>query len=127
MVDPSRPLVWIGRSEKDFFRFPKRVRSAFLIGLDSARSGEREISGAKPLTQGILKGLGVIELVEDFEGDTYRVVFTVRLTEVLAVLHAFKKKSKTGIATPRHEIRLIRVRYREAVRVHSRAAHRKRR
>lgn len=126
MVDPSRPLVWIGRSEKDLKRFPERVQDVFWSGLDLARRGVREIPGAKPLTRGILKGLGILELVEEFDGDTYRVVFTVKLTEVLAVLHAFKKKSKTGISTPRNEIRLIRVRYREAVRLHAKAARNRR-
>ena len=59
--------------------------------------------GAKPL-----KGFsGVIELIEDFDGDAFRVVCTVRFKEVVYVLHAFKKKSKRGIATPRADIELI--------------------
>jgi phage-related protein len=119
MVDPSRPLVWIGRSEKDFGRFPRDVRDILLEALEDARGGAREIRGAKPLSQGLLKGLGIIELIEDFDGDTYRAVYTTKVGSVLVVLHAFKKKSKSGIATPQHEIELIRSRYLTAIQEYS--------
>ncbi|SOD04190.1 Phage derived protein Gp49-like, partial [bacterium JGI 053] len=68
--------------------------------------------GAKALSH----GLGVVELIEDFDGDTYRAVYTAKVGAVLAVLHAFKKMSKSGIATPQHQSDLIRDRYRTAVR-----------
>jgi phage-related protein len=119
MSDARRPLVWIGRSEKDFGQFPKEVREDFKLALELARMGVRDIPGAKPLSHGLLKGLGVVELIEDFDGDTYRAVYTAKIGTVLAVLHAFKKKSKSGISTPQHEIKLIRNRYRTAVRLHS--------
>jgi phage-related protein len=119
MPDASRPLVWIGRSRKDFDHFPDGVQENFEIALELVREGARDILGAKPLSHGLLKGLGVIELVEDSDGDTYRVVYTAKIGAVLAVLHAFKKKSKHGIATPQHEIELIRSRYRTAVRRYS--------
>jgi len=116
MPDARRPLVWIGRSRKDFDRFPEEVQEGFEIRLELAKDGARDIPGAKALSHGLLKGLGIIELIEDFDGDTYRVVYTAKIGAVLAVLHAFKKKSKHGIATPQHEIELIRDRYQTAVR-----------
>jgi phage-related protein len=84
------------------------------------QKGEREIPGAKPLSHGLLKGLGIVELIDDFDGDTYRTVYTTKIDSVVVVLHAFKKKSTSGIATPDHEIELIRNRYRTAVRLLSR-------
>lgn len=77
--------------------------------------GESHIPGAKPLSQGVLKGLGIVELVDDHDKDTYRVVYTTKLAGLVYVLHAFKKKSTHGIATPQHEIDLIRARYEAAV------------
>ena len=53
------------------------------------------------------KGAGVLELVEDFDGDTYRAVYTVKFAEIVYVLHIFQKKSKSGIATPKADINLI--------------------
>lgn len=111
--------MWVGRSKKDFGRFPREVRVVLGHALQLAQEGTREIPRAKPLTQGILKGLGVVELVDDFDGDTYRAVYTAKIGSVVAVLHAFKKKSTSGIATPQHEIRLIRNRYRTAMRLYS--------
>ena len=68
---------------------------------------------AKPL-KGIVKGAGVLEIVEDDDGSTYRVVYTVRFADVVYVLHAFKKKSKRGAGTPKHEVDLVRQRYEAA-------------
>ena len=127
MPGARRPLVWIGRSKKDFGRFPDEVQVAMGRVLVRVQEGAREITIAKPLTQGILKGLGVVELIEDFDGDTYRAVYTAKIGVVVAVLHAFKKKSTSGIATPQHEIRLIRNRYRAAVRLYSDEANRQQR
>jgi phage-related protein len=64
-----------------------------------------------------LKGLGIRELRDDFDRDTYRVVYTVTLANAVYVLHAFKKKSKFGISTPRHDIDLVLQRYHEAVKL----------
>ena len=72
---------------------------------------------AKPLKG--FSGAGVVELVEDHRGDTYRAVYTVRFTTRIYVLHVFQKKSKHGIATPRKEIELIRARLRWAERLHA--------
>jgi len=119
MSDSPREVVWIGSSRKDYTRLPHHVQLVFGQALGLAQEGRREIHGAKPLSHGILKGLGVVELIEDFEGDTYRAVYTAKIGAVLAVLHVFKKKSKSGAATPLREIRLIRKRYRTAYRRHS--------
>jgi phage-related protein len=59
-------------------------------------------------------GRGVLEIVDDFDSDTFRAVYTVRFAEVVYVLHAFQKKSKKGIATPRREIDLIKSRLKRA-------------
>jgi phage-related protein len=119
MPDARRPLAWIGRSKKDFRRFPDEVQDDFMNRLELAQEGARDIQGAKALSHGLLKGLGIVELIHDFGGDTYRAVYTAKVGSAVAVLHAFKKKSKRGIATPQHDIELIRSRYRTAVRRYS--------
>jgi phage-related protein len=119
MPDARRPLVWISRSKKDFHRFPDEVQDDFMSKLELAQEGAQDIPGAKALSQGLLKGLGIVELIHGFDGDTYRAVYTAKVGAVLAVLHVFKKKSKSGIATPQHDIELIRNRYRTAVRRYS--------
>ncbi len=68
-------------------------------------------------------GASVIEIVEDFEGDTYRAVYTVKFAEAIYVLHAFQKKSKSGIATPKHDLDLIEERLKRAKELHARSAH----
>ncbi|HKP75359.1 MAG TPA: type II toxin-antitoxin system RelE/ParE family toxin [Longimicrobiaceae bacterium] len=125
MSETARRLVWIGPSEKGYLRCPAAVQAAFFERLNLARAGVREISGAKPLAQGILKGRGVVELIVDFDRDSYRLAYTTKLPGVLAVLHVFKKKSKSGIDTPLHEARLIRNRYREAVRLYGKRERRR--
>jgi len=78
-------------------------------------------TGQHPPSAKPLKGLGggTVELVEDFDGDTYRAVYTVRFAEAVYVLHAFKKKSKRGIATPKSDIDLIKRRLRDAASDHA--------
>jgi phage-related protein len=70
---------------------------------------EAQIGGKAPYAKP-LKGFGdaaVLEIVDDFDGDTFRAVYTVRFTEAIYVLHAFQKKSRRGIATPKTELDLI--------------------
>lgn len=107
---PLRAVVWVGSSHKDFLRFPTDARDDFVQQLYLVQAGE-DAPGEKPLTKGKLKGLGIRELRVDFDRDTYRVVYTVRLTSAIYVLHAFKKKSKFGNSTPAREIDLVRQRY----------------
>ena len=73
--------------------------------------------GYRPLSAKVLKGLGgggVLELIEDHDGDTYRAVYTLRFRGVVYVLHAFQKKSKKGAKTPRADMQLIRNRLKQA-------------
>jgi phage-related protein len=87
------------------------------MGFALVRAQEgKKAPAAQPL-KGIVKGAGVLEIVEDREGDAYRVAYTVRFSEVVYVLHAFQKKARKGIQTPKHEVDLIRRRY-EAARAH---------
>jgi phage-related protein len=81
------------------------------VALDVAQQGEKHES-AKPL-QGF-GGAGVLEVIDDFDGDTYRAVYTVKLKGVVYVLHAFQKKSKKGISTPKEEIDLVKKRFKAA-------------
>ena len=114
--DPlARPLVWVGSSLKAFRLFPGEVKSEMGYALFLAQSGRRH---RKAKT---LKGTGdagVVEIVDDHRGDTFRAVYTVRFASVVYVLHAFQKKSKAGIATPKTDIRMIEQRLREAERLH---------
>lgn len=106
----GRPLLWIGSSRKDYSRFPPKVQETFGFELFLAQTGQHPPS-AKPL-RGL--GSGVVELVDDFDGDTYRAVYTVRFEDAVYVLHSFMKKSKHGIKTPQGDIDLIKRRYRDA-------------
>lgn len=114
-----RPLAWVGSSRKDYAEFPARVQDDIGYRLYRVQVGGSVFPPARGLNQGVLKGLGICELGEDYDGDTYRAVYTVKLDGVVYVLHAFKKKSTSGIATQRHHIDLIRSRYQDAVRVHA--------
>jgi phage-related protein len=114
MREPQpRPLVWVASSRKDLREFPPAVRRAFGVALFAVQCGETP-PHAKPL-----KGLGgVLELIEDYRSDTYRAIYTVRLTTSVYVLHVFQKKSTRGIATPKRELDLIRERLKRAERLH---------
>jgi len=90
---------------------PRSVQRTFGYALYAAQLGEKPPE-AKPLKG--FGGAGVLELIEDYRGDTYRVVYTVRFATRVYVLHVFQKKAKHGIATPKQEIDLIRDRLRRA-------------
>ena len=110
MPTSLRPLLWIASSKKDYRDFPSRVQYSLGFELFLAQTGQHPPS-AKPL-KGL--GSGTIELVENFDGDTYRAVYTVRFSEAVYVLHSFKKKSKQGIKTPQSDIDLIKRRLKSA-------------
>lgn len=114
-----RPLAWVGSSRKDYAEFPERVQDDIGYRLYRVQVGGGVFPPAKALNQGVLKGLGIYELGEDYDGDTYRAVYTVKLDGIVYVLHAFKKKSTSGIATPRHHVDLIRARFHDAVQAHA--------
>jgi phage-related protein len=107
---PKR-LEWVGSSRRDVRRFPKGVRQVVGQALFDAQTG-RKHPDAKPLKG--FGGAGVLEVVEDEAGSTYRAVYTVKFAGVVYVLHAFQKKSKTGIKTPQSEIDKVRSRLKEA-------------
>jgi phage-related protein len=103
---PARRINWIKAAQKDFAAFPPTARDAALDALTVLAAGGTS-SLAKPLT-GL--GSGVMELALRDRGDAFRVVFTLQIGADLWVIHAFQKKSKTGIKTPKPDIDLIRER-----------------
>jgi phage-related protein len=106
-----KPLTWIGSSLDDLKDFPDEVKGEMGYGLYLAQTGMKH-DAAKPLKG--FKGAGVLEIVEDFDGDTYRAVYTVKFAGIVYVLHAFQKKSKQGIATSKQDIELIEARLKRA-------------
>lgn len=106
-----KELEWIGSSRKDMQALPLPVKRVFGVALYAAQLGD------KPPEAKVLKsfdGAGVLELVEDHRGDTYRAVYSVRFALKVYVLHVFQKKAKYGIATPKRELDLIRERLKRA-------------
>lgn len=103
-MSDEKPLFWIGSSLDDLKEFPNEVMREMGYALDCAQRGGKH-QNAKPL-----KGYGgasVLEIMEDDDGDTYRAIYTVKFSQAVYVLHAFQKKSKKGIATPKRDIDLI--------------------
>jgi phage-related protein len=113
-LNEPRPLIWRGASKADFAAFPPAVQREMGYALFLAQMGERHATMAKTL-----KGFGggtVVEVKESYEGNAYRAVYTVRYVEAVYVLHAFQKKSKTGIATPKPDMNLIQKRLQDLIR-----------
>jgi phage-related protein len=108
--DP-KPVFWVASSRKDLKKFPKGVRQTVGQALFDAQTGGKH-PDAKPLKG--FGGAGVLEVVEDDDGKTYRAVYTVKFAGVVYVLHAFEKKSKKGIKTPQQEIDRVRTRLKDA-------------
>jgi phage-related protein len=103
-VSALKPIFWMGRSKSDLSCFPHDVKVDVGHALYEAQLGGKAAS-AKPL-QGY-GGAGVLEIVEDDDGNTYRAVYTVKFAEGIYVLHAFQKKSKSGRATPKTEMDIV--------------------
>ena len=102
----TRPISWIKAARREFEKFPDKVRTQGLTALTiAAEGGKADI--AKPL-HGI--GSGILELVLNDRSGTFRVVYAVQLGNDLWVVHAFQKKSKTGVKTPSGEIDVVRQR-----------------
>jgi phage-related protein len=99
----TRPIQWVKAARQDFEDFPQGARDDLLDALTAVAEGEYP-SIAKPLT-GL--GSGVMELALRHRGDAFRVVYALRIGADIWVIHAFQKKSKSGIATPRQEIDLV--------------------
>jgi phage-related protein len=106
-----KPVIWVGSSLKDLRAFPEPVQDHMGYALYVAQRGGRH-RDTKTLSG--FGGAGVVEVMKDFRGDTFRAVYTVRHADAVYVLHAFEKKSKTGRETPRRDMELIEHRLREA-------------
>jgi phage-related protein len=112
-----KPVEWMGSSRADLRALPEDPRRVFGFALHQAQLG-RHHRAAKRL-RGEFAGL--IEVIDDFDGNTYRAVYTLKLAGAVYVLHVFQKKSTRGIATPKHELATIRDRWQRAKAHH--AAH----
>ncbi len=118
MVDPGslKPVVWIGSARTDLRAFPEPVKDLIGYALYVAQRGGKYPDAR--LLRGF-GGAGVLEVIEDHHGDTYRAVYTVRLPGRVYALHVFQKKSRTGIKTPKAEMDLIRKRLMRAEKQHA--------
>ncbi len=105
-----RPVVWMGNAKKNILEFPDEVKKDIGDELQLMQYGGMPRS-AKPF-KGV--GSGVFEIVTDFKTNTYRTVVAVQIGQKIYVLHAFMKKSKKGIATPKSDVDLIKQRYGDA-------------
>ena len=115
MGEPQKrkPVRFVGSSQSDLQRFPKEVRIVVGHALNAAQLGGKH-KDAK-----VMRGFGgasVLEVIDDYDGDTYRAVYTVRFADLVYVLRAFQKKSKKGIETPKSDIDLIKQRLKDAER-----------
>jgi phage-related protein len=103
----QKPVEFVGSSRDDLRSFPIEVRTEMGHAIFVAQIGGKHPS-AKPLTgRNSFKGAGVLEIVEDYDGDTFRAVYTISFKGAVYVLHAFQKKSKRRSQTPRQEIEII--------------------
>lgn len=106
-MDDEKPLYWVGSALDDLRVLPAEVKDVFGFALHLAQWGDRH-PDAKPLKG--FKGASVLEVVEDYDGDTFRAVYTVRFRKAVFVLHVFQKKSRRGIATPKPDMDLVKQR-----------------
>ena len=106
----GRPLVWIGSSKNDISAMPKPVKASFGYRLRRIQKGW-PVADTKALPQ---FGTGVYELREPFDTNAYRVMYVVKLKKAVYVLHAFMKKSKSGIGLPQSDVKLIHSRLQRA-------------
>jgi len=110
-TDILKPVRWVGSAHADWKSFPAEVQDSMGHALYLAQLGKKA-ANVKPLKG--FKGASVLEIIDDFDTDTWRAVYTVAFKTAIYVLHAFRKKSKTGIATPKSDIRLIEQRLKQA-------------
>ncbi|MGA3345189.1 MAG: type II toxin-antitoxin system RelE/ParE family toxin [Terracidiphilus sp.] len=108
-----KDLLFVGDSHRVLSEFPDPVQRHVGYAIYQAQMGNKH-PDAKPLKS--FPG-GTLEVVSDHSGDTFRTVYTVRLEHAVYVLHAFQKKSKLGIATPRGEIEVVKQRLKRAIEI----------
>lgn len=106
----EKPLFWVGSARSDLREFPEEVKDAIGVALSVAQFGGKH-TRAKPWKG---EGSGVFEIVSDYRNDTFRAVYTVRFARAVYVLHAFQKKSPSGIATAWRDVKLVAQRLRMA-------------
>lgn len=111
----KKPIRWVSSSKKDLKGFPAEVQDTVGRALRDAQYGGKPLN-AKPLKG--FHGAGVLEVIEDHDGNTYRAVYTVKFAGWVYVLHAFQKKSSKRVATPRKEMDVVRARFAIAERHH---------
>jgi phage-related protein len=112
-LDEPKPLLWRGSSKADYMAFPADVQREMGYALFLAQMGERHTRMVKTL-----KGFGggtVVEVKESHDGNAYRAVYTVRFSDAVYVLHAFQKKSTTGIKTSKADLNIIERRLRDLI------------
>lgn len=115
-MDTDKELIWIGSSKEDLSGFPDDVKLVMGFALRMVQQGGKH-ARAKPLKG--YKGAGVLEIVDDFDGDTYRAVYTVKFEGAVYALDAFQKKSKKGIATSTADLNRIKSRLKRAEEMHA--------
>ena len=105
-----KPVEWMGSALDDLRAMPDEPRRAFGYAIHLAQLGLHHRAAKR------LKGelAGLIEVIDDFDSNTYRAVYTVKLADLVYVLHVFQKKSKSGIGIPKPDLALIRERWRRA-------------
>ncbi len=115
MIKQSKPVIklaqWVGSSKDDLRDFPDDVRRVMGVAIYDAQNG-----GEHPAVKD-LKGFGgrsILEVVDDFDGDTYRAVYTVKFAGVIYILHCFQKKSKRASETPKHDMDVVKLRLKAA-------------
>ena len=121
-VGASRDIIWVSSSLEDLRRFREPVQKVMGFAIFQAQRGGKHLQ-AKPLKG--FGGAGVLEIVDDFDGNAYRTVYTVRFSDAVYVLHAFRKRSKKGIETPKRDMDIVRSRLRMVGESHQAEAVRK--
>ena len=106
----EKPLFWVASSLNDLLAFPEKVQKKIGAALSVAQFGGKHPS-AKPWKGA---GSGVFEIVEDYRSDAYRAIYTVKFADAVYVLHAFQKKSPSGIRTSRRDVELVAQRLKQA-------------
>jgi phage-related protein len=109
-VPGEKPLHWMGSALRQLMGFPSKVQRSIGFALSAAQYGGKHLS-AKPWRG---EGPGVLEVVKDYDGDTYRAIYTVRFERAVYVLHAFQKKSPRGLETRQSDVDLVRARLKTA-------------
>jgi phage-related protein len=107
MGESPKPLRWVGSAKKDLIAMPDPVIDVVGYALHLAQTGQKH--GQVKVLKGF-GSAGVLEVVEDYDGNAYRAVYTVRFRDAVYVLHCFQKKSHKGIETPQREMDIVRAR-----------------